>query len=114
MSKRLQRVTVWLDYRGTLVPQVKGGATIGESTAPSQHTINYDALLSTTLFAYRDQLYDNIFKDSAFLAALREMNGVDTQDGGERIAAPLLFGTNKTVKSYSGYDTLDTEIWCAA
>lgn len=28
-------------------------STIGEASAPSQHTINYDALLSTTLFNYR-------------------------------------------------------------
>lgn len=83
-------------------------ATIGDSGAPSQNTINYDSLLSTTLFAYRDTLADNIFKDSAFLAALREFDGVATQDGGERIAVPLMYGTNSTVKSYQNYETLDT------
>jgi hypothetical protein len=30
-------------------------STIG-ATAPSQHTINYDSLLSTTLMAYRPTL----------------------------------------------------------
>jgi len=83
-------------------------STIGESTAPSQHTINYDALLSTTLFAYRDTLVDNIFLDSAFLAGMREFGGVDRQDGGERIAMPLMFGKNETVKSYQNYDVIDT------
>jgi hypothetical protein len=83
-------------------------ATIGDGGAPSQNTINYDALLSTTLFNYRNTMADNIFKDSAFLAALREFGGIDKQTGGERIAMPLMYGTNKTVKSYSGYETLDT------
>lgn len=83
-------------------------ATIGEATAPSQNTINYDALLSTTLDAFRPTLVDNIFKDSAFLAALRDMGAVDSQNGGERIRIPLMFGKNSTVKSYSGYETIDT------
>lgn len=83
-------------------------STIGDSGAPSQHTINYDALLSSTLFAFRDQMVDNIFKDSAFLAAMREFGGVTKQDGGERIQQPLMFGTNKTVKSMSGYEVIDT------
>ena len=83
-------------------------STIGNAEAPSQHTINYDALLSTTLFNYRPTLVDNIFKDSAFLAGLREFGGVDHQNGGERIAQPLMYGTNGTVKSYSGYETIDT------
>jgi len=83
-------------------------ATIGDSGAPSQNTVNYDHVLSTTLFNYRDTMVDNIFKDSAFLAALRMNNAVVKQNGGERIAMPLMYGTNSTVKSYSGYETLDT------
>jgi len=85
-------------------------ATFGETGAPSQNTINYDALLSTTLDAYvgSGSLIDNIFKDSAFLAFLRLSNAIEHQNGGERIRAPLMYGTNSTVKSYSGYDTLDT------
>jgi hypothetical protein len=31
-------------------------------------------------------MVDNIFRDSAFLAALREFGGVVRQDGGERSA----------------------------
>jgi len=81
-------------------------ATIGASGAPSQHTINYDALLSTTLFNYRKTLFDNIFKDSAFLAALRRFDGVMMVNGGERIAMPLMHEGNLTVKSYSDYDYL--------
>ena len=59
-------------------------STVGAS-APSQHTMNYDALLSTTLMAYRPSLIDNIFKSSAFLAALRKYDGIEYQDGGERV-----------------------------
>ena len=80
-------------------------ATVG-ATAPSQNTVNYDALLSTTLFAYRAKMVDNIFKSNATLAALRQYGGVDYQDGGERIQMLLMYGNNDTFRSYSGYDTL--------
>lgn len=85
-------------------------ATIGDTSAPSTNTLYYDALLSTTMDAYigSGSLFDNIFRDSAFLAALRLTDAVDYQDGGERIRAPLMYGKNSTVKSYSDYDTLDT------
>jgi len=45
-------------------------ATIGSSTAPSQNTINYDALLSLSLEYIRDTLVDNIFTSAPFLGAL--------------------------------------------
>lgn len=83
-------------------------ATIGDSGAPSSNTIYYDALLTTTLMAYRKTLVDNIFKDSAFLAYLRLTEAVKKQNGGERIALPLMYGSNKTVKTVGGYETLDT------
>lgn len=83
-------------------------STIG-STAPSQNTINYDALLSTTLSAYREKMVDNIFKSSGFLALLRKNGGIEYQNGGERIAQPLMYETNSTVRSYSGYETLNTQ-----
>lgn len=87
-------------------------ATIGSALAPSQNTINYDALLSSTLDALvgSGALFDNIFKDSAFLAALRLNNAVIKQNGGERIRAPLMYGDNSTVKSYAGEETLDTTL----
>lgn len=85
-------------------------ATIGSTSAPSTNTVYYDALLSTTLDAYVSggSMFDNVFKDSAFMAALRMKDAIQTQNGGERIRAPLMYGDNSTVKSYSGYDTLDT------
>jgi len=85
-------------------------STIGDVSAPSTNTVYFDALLTTTLDAYvgSGTLFDNIFKDSAFMAALRSMDAIQRQNGGERIRAPLMYGTNSTVKSYSDYDTLDT------
>lgn len=82
-------------------------STIGNSS-PSQNTINYDALLTTTLMAYRKKMVDNIFKSSAFLAALKQYDGIDYQDGGERVQMLLMYGKNSTVKSYKGYDLIDT------
>jgi hypothetical protein len=83
-------------------------STIGAS-APSQHTINYDSLLSTTLMAYRPTLVDNIFKSSAFLAALRKYDGIEYQNGGERVQIPLMYEENDTFKSYSGYEVIDVK-----
>jgi len=83
-------------------------ATIGDSNSPSTNTVYYDALLSTTLNAYRKTLYDNIFKDSAFLAFLRMSDAIRKQDGGERIQVPLMYADNSTVKTHGGYSTLDT------
>lgn len=83
-------------------------STIGDGGAPSQHTINYDALLSTTLMNYAPVMVDNIFKDSAFLAAMRAFDGVETKNGGERIAMPLMYGDNNTVSSKSQYGIIDT------
>src|SRR5574343_1105728 len=82
-------------------------ATIG-TTAPSQNTINYNDLLSTTLANYKATIYDNIFKQSAFMAALRKYGGVDFQNGGERIQRLLMYSTNSTAKSYEGYEIIDT------
>lgn len=82
-------------------------ATYG-STAPSQNTVNYDSLLSQTLFNYRKNMVDNIFKSSGFLALLRQKGAVEYQSGGVAIQIPLMYEANNTVKSYSKYDTLNT------
>jgi hypothetical protein len=83
-------------------------ATVGDSGAPSTNTVYYDALLTTTLNAYRKTLYDNIFKDSAFLSYLRMSDAIRKQNGGERIQVPLMYENNSTVKTHGGYSTLDT------
>jgi hypothetical protein len=82
-------------------------ATRGTAGAPSSNTDYFDSLLSTTLMAYKKTMYDNIFKDSAFLAYLRMAGAVQTQNGGERVAVPLMYEGNSTVKVHSGYETID-------
>jgi len=76
--------------------------------SPSSLTLNYDSILSTTLFAVRKQLYDNIFKDNVVWNVLHAKGRKRLQNGGERIQIPLQYATNSTVNTYSGYDVLDT------
>lgn len=83
-------------------------ATVGSTSAPSTNTVYYDALLTTTLDAYRAKMVDNIFKSSSFLAALKKYDGIDYQDGGERIRRLLMYEENTTFSSYRGYDIIDT------
>ena len=85
-------------------------ATVGDTGAPSTNTVYYDALLSTTLNAYAagKSMFDNIFKESAHLAYMRMTGAVKKQDGGERIAVPLMYGDNSTIKTHGGYDVIDT------
>ena len=85
-------------------------ATIGDTGAPSSDTKYWDALLSTTLDGYvaGGTMFDNIFKDSAYLAYMRMSDAVKKQNGGHRIALPLMYGDNSTVKTHGGYDVIDT------
>jgi hypothetical protein len=53
-------------------------------------------------------MIDNIFKDSAFLSYLKMTDAWTTQGGGERIAIPLMYENNATVKTHGGYSVLDT------
>ena len=77
-------------------------STVGDSGAPSTNTIYYDALLSTTLNNYSKTMYDNIFKDSAFLTYLRMSDAIIKQNGGERAQLPLMYEKNSTVKTHGG------------
>jgi hypothetical protein len=76
--------------------------------SPSSLTLNYDSILSTTFFAVRKELYDQIFKDNVVWNVLHSKGRKRSQNGGERIQIPLQYATNSTVGSYSGYDVLDT------
>jgi len=78
------------------------------ASAPGSHTINYDALLSTTLMNLKPVMFDNIFKSSAYLAAMREYGGVEKLNGGVAIERVLMYEENETFASYEGYDIIDT------
>lgn len=76
---------------------------------PSSLTLQYNDLLSTTLFNYRKTLYDNISKTNAVLWYLRNKveNGYKIiTDIGDRMQVPLMYELG-TADSYSGYDQLD-------
>lgn len=77
--------------------------------APSSLTLNYDALLSTTLFNWSKTLQDEISTANAFLYTLmKKQSGgyVTVSDIGERMALPLMYELGQA-DSYSGYDVLD-------
>lgn len=83
--------------------------TIGTSSGtPSSNTIYYDSLLSTTLANTKKVMYDQIFKDSAFLAFLRKSNAIEKVNGGQRLERLLMYGQNSTVKTHGGYSVIDT------
>jgi hypothetical protein len=67
---------------------------------------NFDALLSTTLANYRDQLTDNIFTARPLTYFLQDKGRIRMLNGGTKIVEPLIYGQNSTVASYSGYDSI--------
>jgi len=67
---------------------------------------DFNALLSTTLQNYQPTLVDNIFKDLVLLDHLNAKGRVVIEEGGTSIVEPLLYATNGTVASYSGYDVI--------
>lgn len=79
---------------------------------------NFDTLATTTLVKYAStNLEDNIFQSNALyylLAGTEAMRKPGSKtykelDGGTKIVEPLLYATNSTAGSYSGYDVLDTD-----
>lgn len=69
---------------------------------------SFDAIVSTTLKNYRPTLTDNITGHNALWYQLKERGFIREDAGGTSIVEPLLIGRNSTVKSYRGYDILDT------
>jgi hypothetical protein len=67
---------------------------------------NFDTLLSTTLANYRNQLTDNVFTARPLTYFLMDRGRIRMLDGGTKIVEPLIYGTNTTVGSYSGYDSI--------
>lgn len=71
-------------------------------------TLNMDALLSTTMQAYRPKMEDNIFLANPLWYWLNRQGKKKMQNGGTSLLVPVMYGKNTTAKSYAGYDTLDT------
>jgi hypothetical protein len=66
-----------------------------------------DQLIATTFQKVKGVLSDQITRNTALLAFLNSKSKV-TEDGGLEIRRPLMYALNNTVKSYDGYDLLDT------
>jgi hypothetical protein len=60
--------------------------------APSVLSDSYDALLTTTARAYMPRLRDNVTRSNKLLAWLRDRDRMKSQDGGERVQVPLMYG----------------------
>lgn len=76
--------------------------------AYTTQTLNMDALLSTTMQAYKKKMEDNIFSANPLWYWLNRKDKKKTQDGGTSILVPVMYGKNSTAGAYSGYDILDT------
>jgi hypothetical protein len=53
-------------------------------------------------------MVDNIFKKHVVLDHLKQNGGTKMFTGGRQLVAPLMYGTNTTVQTFDGTDTLDT------
>lgn len=69
---------------------------------------SFDALASTTLKNYRSEMVEQIIDKAKLLKHFKSNGWTREESGGTTIVVPLLYGTNSTVRSYSGYDILDT------
>ena len=70
-------------------------------------SVNLGQLAATTLQNYRRKMVDNIFKKNVLLNHMMENGGVEYEDGGRQIVAPLMYAENETVMAFSGSDNLD-------
>jgi len=70
------------------------------------HGDSLQVLLSTTLSNYRAQLTDNVFTARPLTYWLTDKGRIRMVNGGVKIVEPLIYGTNSTVGSYTGTDTI--------
>jgi hypothetical protein len=80
-------------------------------------TDRFDEIFSTSLQNYKKTLADNIFDAFPFFEVMNkaggdlgegERGGLVFEDNANDIIVPIMHGKNTTVKSYSGYDIIDT------
>jgi len=75
---------------------------------PSSLTLNYDAVLASTLFKYRKTLENQISSGNKFFYFIKKQgNWKKTASLGDRLGIPLMYEQGQA-DSYSGYDQLDT------
>ena len=76
--------------------------------AATSRTVNYDALLSSTMDKYGKKFTDNITQGNPFIAWLNMKGRSETVDGGANLLEPVFYSKNSTIGSFAGYDTLNT------
>lgn len=77
-------------------------------TAPSSLTLNYNAILASTLFNYQKGFVKNVGNANYFLHALQKQPDgyVGKSTISERAAISLMYGLGQGADSYAGYDPL--------
>ena len=69
-------------------------------------TYSVGDLVASTLINSRQELVDNIFKKSAYLAKMMLAGRKKTDSGGIKINRSVEYGVNGTVQSFQGYDVV--------
>lgn len=82
--------------------------TLGASGQPNALTLNFDALMSTSLANYNRKLIDNIGKVNVFLNMIMKNGGYKSADGGTHIVEPLMYAL-ATADWYDGLDELSVD-----
>jgi hypothetical protein len=71
---------------------------------------SFNRVIATSLKGYSKVITDNITSKQVVLWKLGQLGGIETRPGSTSIVEPVILDTNPTVKSYSGYDPLDTSV----
>lgn len=76
---------------------------------PSSLSLNYDAILSTTLFNVKGELVDQVSTSNVYLYYIMKKNSCYKSNSaiGDRMQVPLMYAL-APADSYAGYDILDT------
>jgi len=70
----------------------------------TSYTVTAGDLVSSTLINSRQEVVDNIFRKSAYLAKMSTAGRKRTFEGGNQIVRSVEYGTNTTVTSFNGFD----------
>lgn len=79
--------------------------TFGSSIAPSQVTVNLDALFATSLANYKNTLDDVVSESNALFHELKSGGMWNKRDGGAYLAQDLMYELGQ-FDAYDGYDEL--------
>lgn len=73
-------------------------------------TLDWDGIVTSTMRTYLSQNFqDQIFNHLILFAWLNAKGKKKLVDGGDFLVEPLMYGTNTTVESFDGLDTIDTQ-----